>query len=294
LYQTIEKFKLVLTISALCKLLKVSRTCYEKWVKKGKPEKYLDQDLVKKIKYYNEKYDYAGYRTFWKNIEKTKGVLYSLNKIKRHVQNSNITIRYNKPKIYNNQIKNQNDKQTSEYLMNKIKSNITTSNVAWSIDITYLSSHKTRFYLVAIIDVHDKVIIAKKLCHTLEVKNIIEVIRKAYTQRNNPKGVVINSDRGSQFTSFEYSNLMNSLQLVRSMNLPRTPTQNAWIESFFCRLKFELNVKSEFKNKSFYEIKKIINKYIHYYNKYRKHSSLNYITPYEKYSKSTIINLHLI
>ena len=81
------------------------------------------------------------------------------------------------------------------------------------------------------------------------------------------KKAIIHSDRGSQFTSKAYKDLLEHFGVTQSMSLPANPRDNAVIESFFGHMKDEINLK---KVKTFDEVVEIIDEYMYDYNNNRK------------------------
>ena len=92
------------------------------------------------------------------------------------------------------------------------------------------------------------------------------------------KQAIIHSDRGSQFTSKEYKELLKHYEVTQSMSLPASPRDNAVIESFFGHMKDEINLKQA---KSFYDVVDIIDEYMYDYNYKRKQWNKMRMTPVE-------------
>ena len=92
------------------------------------------------------------------------------------------------------------------------------------------------------------------------------------------KKAIIHSDRGSQFTSKAYKDLLEHFGVTQSMSLPANPRDNAVIESFFGHMKDEINLK---KVKTFDEVVEIIDEYMYDYNNNRKQWNKNRMTPIE-------------
>jgi len=108
------------------------------------------------------------------------------------------------------------------------------------------------------------------------LKKALEFLKKKKIKL--PKDILFHSDQGSQFTSYEYVNMV--LQIGKlSYSTPGTPTENPGQESFFGRFKDEW--REEIKElKSFPEVKKFIESKIKYYNFKRLHTSIGNQTPY--------------
>ena len=94
----------------------------------------------------------------------------------------------------------------------------------------------------------------------------------------NKYSTIIHSDRGCQFTSKEYKEMLLSNGITQSMSAPASPRDNAIIESFFGHLKDEVNLKGI---KTFEQVVKIIENYMFYYNNERRQWNKNKMTPVE-------------
>ncbi len=156
---------------------------------------------------------------------------------------------------------------------------------AISSDITeVIYNHgKDKAYLAVHKDVFGQVVYGYALDTTMEAKLVVASFKQAIASIKKllgrlPKELLNHSDQGSQYTSYEYVNLVLARGLTLSYSTPGTPTENPGQESFFGRLKDES--RDEFlEMKSFEELKKLIDKKIGYYNNRRLHRSLKCQAP---------------
>lgn len=98
------------------------------------------------------------------------------------------------------------------------------------------------------------------------------------TIKDNKYSTIIHSDRGSQFTSKAYKDLLLTNGLTQSMSAPASPGDNAVIESFFGHLKDEIDLKGI---KTFEQVVATIDNYMYYYNNERRQWNKNRMTPVE-------------
>lgn len=112
---------------------------------------------------------------------------------------------------------------------------------------------------------------------------VIKALKKALINRGLNEGGIFHSDRGSQYTSNDYEDLLNALKIKHSYSKKGYPYDNASMESFNAILKKEeVNVNNY---ETFEETKLAIFEFIEsWYNNIRIHSTLGYITPNEKYN----------
>ena len=102
--------------------------------------------------------------------------------------------------------------------------------------------------------------------------------RKAYALRGEPEGLMFHSDRGTQYTSFSFRQLLDSLNVVQSFSKKGYPYDNAVMECFFKYLKKEETDRRSFR--TLQELRMSLFRYIDgFYNSRRPHGSLSYLTP---------------
>lgn len=114
----------------------------------------------------------------------------------------------------------------------------------------------------------------------MKVDLVCSALNMALFRRNFPSGVIIHSDKGSQYCSKQYQDIIKDNWLLSSMSGNGCCYDNAACESFFGTLKVELVHDENYKTRE--EAKLSIFEYIEaYYNTKRKHSTINYMTPYQ-------------
>lgn len=162
----------------------------------------------------------------------------------------------------------------------------------WVGDITYIYTKETGWtYLAIVMDLFDLKIIGWSYGLNMTDDLVIDALKKALINRGLNKDGIFHSDRGSQYTSNDYEDLLNTLKIKHSYSKKGYPYDNASMESFNAILKKEeVNVNNY---ETFEEAKLAIFEFIEsWYNNKRIHSTLGYITPNEKYS-NYIANLAL-
>ena len=160
----------------------------------------------------------------------------------------------------------------------------------WVGDITYVYTKETGWtYLAIVMDLFDLKIVGWQYGTNMTDDLVIEAFNKALINRGLEKEGIFHSDRGSQYTSNDFEKMLNELNVCHSYSKKGYPYDNASMESFNAILKKEeVNVNNY---ETFNEAKLAIFEFIEsWYNNIRIHSTLNYITPNEKY-KNYITNL---
>ena len=154
-------------------------------------------------------------------------------------------------------------------------------NLAWVSDITYIRTVKGICYLCVIIDLFSRKVIAWNVNSRQNTKLVSDTLLKAWNLRGHPEGVLFHSDRGTQYTSDEFRQLLDSINFSQSLSNTACPYDNAVVESFFKFLK-----KEEISRRKFLQLKDVkqsIMSYIDgFYNTKRPHSANNGLSPNEK------------
>lgn len=151
-------------------------------------------------------------------------------------------------------------------------------NLVWVSDITYIRVSGYWCYLCVILDLYSRKVIAWDISTSATADFVIKVFRKAYALRGEPQGLMFHSDRGTQYTSFAFRQLLDSLNVVQSFSKKGYPYDNAVMECFFKFLKQEETNRRTYHNQD--ELRKSLFKYIDgLYNSRRPHSTLGYLTP---------------
>lgn len=156
---------------------------------------------------------------------------------------------------------------------------VDSSNEVWSGDITYIRVSGGFMYLAAVIDWHSKAILSYKISNTMDAALASDALRDAISKYGTPR--IFNSDQGSQYTSYEHTQILKDNGIEISMNGKGRSIDNIAIERFFRTLKYSNIYISSYE--SIRELKEGVAKYIHKYNFKRFHSALNYQKPMNVY-----------
>jgi transposase InsO family protein len=153
-----------------------------------------------------------------------------------------------------------------------------TPDQVWAGDITFIPTSAGWLYLAVVIDLCSRKIVGWSLGDNLHAELVIEALRQALGSRRTLPGLIFHSDRGSQYGSGSYRDLLREAGIRQSMSARANPYHNAWTESFIGTLKTEMLQDGTFIAHADARIELFA--YIDsYYNTHRKHSSLGYKTP---------------
>jgi putative transposase len=158
-------------------------------------------------------------------------------------------------------------------------------NRAWVADITYLRTWEGWCYLATVIDLASRRVVGFALAEHMRASLVCEALEMALKARRPAPGLIFHSDRGSQYTSREFRQLLAASGLLQSLSRPRQCWDNAVAESFFATLKTELVYGQSWPTRV--AARSAVFEYIEvFYNRRRLHSSLGYRTPAEYESVS--------
>jgi putative transposase len=168
------------------------------------------------------------------------------------------------------------------YLLKGMK--VERANQVWAIDITYVPMRRGFMYLCAVIDVHTRYVLNWSLSNTMTSQWCRTVVEEAIALYGAPE--IINSDQGSQFTSYEYTSLLleRDVPIAISMDGKGRAIDNIFIERLWKSVKYECVYLQAFEDGvSLYEG---LDQYFKFYNHERDHQSLGYQTPASWYQQA--------
>ena len=150
--------------------------------------------------------------------------------------------KYNLRPQYTKRVKNKAYKRIEENVKpNLVNRNFYTDapNKIWTTDITYLILNNKKAYLSTILDLYDRKIVAYKISYRNDLNIVIDTLNEAINRRKDVKGLIIHSDQGFQYTSFQYKKICESNGITISMSRKGTPIDDSPMESFHSILKKE-------------------------------------------------------
>lgn len=155
------------------------------------------------------------------------------------------------------------------------------ANQVWCSDITYVPMERGFMYLVAIMDWYSRTVLSWRLSNTLEAEFCVSALEEAL-RRGKPE--IFNTDQGSQFTSREFTGVLQENQIAISMDGRGRALDNVFIERLWWSVKYEEIYLKAYGTVA--DLNEGLERYFEFYDHRRKHQALANRTPYEVFQAS--------
>lgn len=260
----------------MCEALDVSRSGYYKWVAKGDSNRALENErLVIEIRRIHAK-NRRVYGSPRITAElKECGFSCSENRVARLMRINGIMAKTKKKFKITTHSKH-NLPIARDLVKRKFYPKV--PDTIWGSDITYIPTEEGWLYLAVIMDLFSRKIVGWSMKDRLYREIVLDAFNQALWRRNPKPGLILHSDHGIQYASYEFRSLLNRNDVKCSMSRTGNCYDNACLESFFHTLKTELIYDEHYFTRK--EAEKSIFEYIEvFYNRQRRHSLLNNISP---------------
>lgn len=159
-------------------------------------------------------------------------------------------------------------------------------------DITYIGTDEGWLYLATVVDLFNREVVGWSMDASMTRKLVIDAFNAAVNKENPEEGLIFHSDRGVQYASYDYQDLLRENGFLQSMSAKSCCYDNACAETFFASLKKDKLYGRKFKTRA--EARMAVVEYIElFYNSRRLHSTLGYKSPKE-YKKDYYLNLGFV
>ncbi|MCB6428181.1 IS3 family transposase, partial [Mediterraneibacter glycyrrhizinilyticus] len=270
-------------VEQACKILKVSRSAYYKWLNGSKSARETENiriaDIAEQI--HNESPD-KGYRRIRDDLERYHDIKISDKRMLRICRKRDIksTIKY----ANNGCTRNSNNPQyIAENLLNR-EFHADKPNEKWLTDVTefkwYEGIEVHKVYLSAILDLYDRRIVAYMVRDRNDNSLVFDTVDKAIAE-NPDAHPLFHSDRGFQYTNRVFHSKLEKAGMTQSMSRVAKCIDNGPMEGFWGIIKRERYYGKKFMDKE--SLIEMIKNYIRYYNTKRLQRNLGIVTPMEKY-----------
>ena len=248
-------------------MLEISPKTYYKYKNKEDPD-YYDYLIIKEI--FDDSKGTYGYRRIVEGLLQKYGVIMNGKKVLRIMKKYNLIAEY----IRKSKKKYKNERIESNVKPNLLNRNFTTdaTNKVWDTDVTYLIFKGSRAYLSTIIDLYDRHVVAYKISKHNDNKLVIDTLYEALDKEKDVHGLIIHSDQGFQYTSYEYKAICESNGVQISMSRKGTPIDDSPIESWHSLFKKETLYNNNIT--SLQEYIQLVEEWILFYNTTRLKSKI--------------------
>lgn len=274
-------------VEEMCSVLEVSRSSYYKWKTRGRSARDLEDEALKVeiARVHRLSKGRYGHRFIHSELQ-GDGLDCSRHRVLRLMREMGIAGDQSpsyKPQGtdsdhdygYSPNLLKVRDGETGEWTRIKPSS----IDEIWVADTTYLKIEGGWMYLAAVKDLFSRRIVGWSVSRNNDAQLVCQALRAAALTRGTPRrGIVHHSDRGSTYACGKYMKLLDSLGMLSSMSAKGNCYDNAAMESFFGRFKVSSVGNRVFESED--EVRATVFEYVEpYYNRFRRHSSLGYLSP---------------
>jgi len=264
-----------LSIARMCQLVPVSRAGFYRSLHEVQPveeEMMVRAEIQQIALVHRRRY---GYRRITAELRR-RGLLVNHKRVARLMREDNLLAV--QPRAFVVTTDADHDLEVSLNLASRLT--LTGMNQLWVADLTYIRLRAEFVYLAVLLDGCSRKVVGWALDKTLATRLPLDALHQAISGRQPPPGVVHHSDRGIQYASGAYVQLLRQYQMIPSMSRPANPYDNASCESFRKTLKREEIYANTYRDLE--HLRTNMASFIdQYYNRTRLHSAWGYRPPEE-------------
>ena len=275
-YAFIYEHRSLFPITRMCSVLEVSEHGYYNWRKRGKSQrKRNDEQLASRIEdaYHTNRGVYGSPRIHAEL--KAQGIQCSKKRIARLMREKGINAGRKRRKA-----RTTDSNHHMPIAPNLLERDFEACapNKKWVTDITFIATLEGWLYLAGVLDTYSRKVIGWAMGKQHDAELVKEALQMALMRRQPGADLVHHSDRGSEYASTSYQEMLHQHDIQISMSRKGDCYDNAMMESFWGTLKEECVGQSLFRSRK--EAKTALFDYIEvFYNRKRRHSSLDYLSP---------------
>ncbi len=263
-------------VALMCRVLSVSRSSYYGW--RNRPlsvRAQADTQLAAEVRrIFDEHKGRVGVPRIVKQL-RDEGQRVGKNRVARVMQTQGL-----RAKAARKYKATTNSNHKLPVAPNLLEQNFTATvpNQKWVSDITYVATDEGWLYVAVVLDLYSRLVVGWSMSERMTAELVCDALTMALRRRKMPKGVIVHSDRGSQYCSIIYQRLLRNNQLLCSMSKKGDCYDNAAMESWNHSLKVEAIHGERFAMREMARAQ--VFEYIEvYYNRKRLHSTLGYLSP---------------
>ncbi|WP_159995691.1 MULTISPECIES: IS3 family transposase [unclassified Pseudomonas] len=261
-------------VARVCRVLRISRSgLYEAQQRRLKPEPACPAATRIKATFEASEHCYGSRRVL--GALRKEGLSIGRFKVRRLMKQQGLRPVWKRKFVHTTN--SNHNLPVAENLLNR-QFNPGEINQSWVADITYIRTRSGWVYLAAVMDLFSRKIVGWAMAPHMRAELVISAMQLAIAQRQPEPGLIVHSDRGSQYAGAAYQTLLTRNGMRCSMSRKGNCWDNAVMERFFLNLKMERTWRKDYANQG-EAIKDITDYIVRFYNEGRLHSTLGYLPP---------------
>ena len=278
-YAWIDKHRDQFSVTRMCRLLEVSRSGYCQWRTRPPSDRaqanaVLDARVAALHAASRSSY---GRPRIVRDLRQ-QGLRVGHERVRRSLKRQALRSVYKRP--YRVTTDSNHNKPIAENVLDR-RFDGWQPNQAWVGDITYVATAEGWLYLACVIDLASRKIVGWSMSERMKAELVCDALTMAYWQRKPASGLIVHTDRGSQYASAAHRKLIKDYRMIQSMSRKANCWDNAVAESFFKTLKVERIGQLQYVTRAQARLD-IVDWIEGFYNRFRRHSSIGYQTPVGK------------
>lgn len=275
MYRTIAKLQeKAESVSAMCRALEVSRSGYYEWQRREKTTPVVCRTTVHLKAIFADSGQSYGSRRLSAALKQI-GLQVGRYRVRRLMQAHEIRTVWKRKFVHTTD--SRHHLPVADNVLDR-QFEPAAPNLAWASDITYIRTRSGWLYLAAVMDLYSRKVVGWAMAPSMPADLVCTALQMAITQRQPAPGLVVHSDRGSQYASEAHRALLARHGLVGSMSRKGNCWDNAVMERFFLNLKMERVWQRDYANHA-EAMRDIADYIVGFYNNARLHSTLGYLSP---------------
>jgi putative transposase len=278
-YRFMREYRESYKIKRMCRVLRVSRSGYYAWERREPSLCERDnEELLRQIReVHTQSRRLYGSPRITAELKK-QGVRCGKNRVARIMREHSI-----RGEVKRRRFRRTTDSRHPYALASNLLVERSQTEGVWASDMTYVPTSEGWLYVAAVMNVKSRRIIGLSMSDKLSQGLASDALRDAVGRQSPSEGLIHHSDRGRQYASYAYQELLRGYGMIPSMSRSGNCYDNAYVESFFGTLKTELVHGERYRTRL--EARLSIFEYVEvFYNRQRSHSALGYRSP-EQYEK---------
>ena len=274
-----------LSVERMCRVGAVSRASFYRWLEPSTPvEEQMEVRAAIQAVVLEHRRRY-GYRRVAAELRR-RGMVVNHKRVARLMREDNLLAFQPRAWVATTDCRH----ELVVYMNLAVRMKVNGINQLWVADITYIRLSAEFVYLAVVLDAYSRKVVGWALERTLAARLAVVALKQAIEQRQPPPGLVHHSDRGLQYASQEYGELLLLYHITPSMSRPANPYDNAFCESFMRTLKREEIDARPYRDLD--DLRAHVQEFIEqYYNRIRLHSALGYRPP-EEFEQAAALTEH--